>query len=73
MITTKWLSRRIQTYLKYNLKIKIKDIKKKAQRNYNIGIKETNEISKRCATRDMVDGSSLEKYKEIYDYYHEIL
>lgn len=73
IITTKWLSERIQNSLKNNHRMKIKDIKEKAQRKWNVGDNNTKEIMATFAARDMVDGSFIGDYTRIYDYCHEIL
>lgn len=57
MMTTKWLSKRIQNSLKNNPRMKIKDIKEKAQRKWNVGVNKTKAIMARFTTRDMVNGS----------------
>lgn len=53
--------------------MKIKDIKKKAQRKWNVGVNKTNIINERFVSRDIVDGSFPRDYAIIYDYCHEIL
>ncbi|XP_058761190.1 uncharacterized protein LOC131634538 [Vicia villosa] len=73
MLTTKWLSKRIQNSLKTNPRMKIKDIKAKAQRKWNVGVNKTKAIRARFKARDMVDGSFLGDYTRIYDYCHELL
>ncbi|XP_058733729.1 uncharacterized protein LOC131605384 [Vicia villosa] len=73
MLTTKLLSKRIQNSLKTNLRMKIKDIKAKAQRKWNVGVNKTKAIRARFKARDMVDGSFLGDYTRIYDYCHELL
>ncbi|XP_058747068.1 uncharacterized protein LOC131620060 [Vicia villosa] len=73
MLTTKWLSKRIQNSLKNNPRMKIKDIKAKAQRKWNVGVNKTKAIRARFKARDMVDGSFLGDYTRIYDYCHELL
>ncbi|XP_058742069.1 uncharacterized protein LOC131614513 [Vicia villosa] len=73
MMTTKWLSKRLQNSLKTNPRMKIKDIKAKAQKKWNVGVNKTKAIRARVKARDMVDGSFLGDYTRIYDYYHELL
>ncbi|XP_058759791.1 uncharacterized protein LOC131633092 [Vicia villosa] len=73
MLTTKWLSKRIQNSLKNNPRMKIKDIKAKAQRKWNVGVNKTKAIRARFKDRDMVDGSLLGGYTRIYDYCYELL
>lgn len=60
MMIIKWLSKRIQNCLKYNLKMKIKEVKEKSQRKWNIGINDVKVISSKCTSRDMVNGPFLE-------------
>ncbi|XP_058765013.1 uncharacterized protein LOC131638472 [Vicia villosa] len=73
MMTTKWLSKRLQNSLKINPRMKIKDIEAKAQKKWNVGVNKTKAIRARVKARDMVDGSFLGDYTRIYDYYHELL
>ncbi|XP_058778388.1 uncharacterized protein LOC131652524 [Vicia villosa] len=73
MMTTKWLRKRIQNSLKNNPRMKIKDIKVKAQRKWNMGVNKTKAIRVVFRARDMVDGSFLGDYTRIYPYCHEIL
>ena len=73
MLSTRWLSKRIQNALKNNLRLKVKDIKEKALRKWNVGINKTKAIRARVASRDRVDGSFLGDYTRIYDYAHELL
>ncbi|XP_058733971.1 uncharacterized protein LOC131605655 [Vicia villosa] len=73
MLTTKWLSKRIQNSLKNNPRMKIKDLKAKAQRKWNVGVNKTKAIRARFKARDMVDRSFLGDYTRIYDYCHELL
>lgn len=72
-MTTKWLIKRIQNSLKDNPNMKIRDIKEKAQRKWNVGVSKTKVVRDRCAARGLVDGSFLEQYTRIYDYAYEIL
>lgn len=53
--------------------MKIKDIKEKAQKKWNVGANKTKAIRARFASRDMVDGSFLGDYTRIYDYCHGLL
>ncbi|XP_050875886.1 uncharacterized protein LOC127079542 [Lathyrus oleraceus] len=64
MMSTQWLSKR---------RMKVKDIKDKALRKWNVGVNKTKAIRARLATRDKVDGSFLGDYIRIYDYCHELL
>ncbi|XP_058776132.1 uncharacterized protein LOC131650439 [Vicia villosa] len=73
MMSTKWLSKRLQNSLKTNPKLKLKDIKEKAQKKWIVGVNKTKAIRAKFATRDMVDGSFLGNYTRIYDYCHEVL
>lgn len=60
MMTTKWLSKRIQNSLKDSLKMKIKGIKEKYQRKWHVGVNKTKTVRARCASKGMVDGFFLE-------------
>lgn len=73
MMITKWLSKRIKNLLRNNPKMKIRDIKEKSQRKWNIGVNKTKTIRSRFVARDMMDGSFLGDYIRTYDYGHEIL
>ena len=59
--------------MKNNPRLKVKDIKEKALRKWNVGINKTKAIRARVASRDRVDGSFLGDYTRIYDYAHELL
>ena len=73
LLKTKWLSKRLQNALKTNPRMKVKDIKEKVQKKWNVGVNKTKAIRARFAARDMVDGSFLGDYARIYDYAHELL
>ncbi|CAL5186268.1 unnamed protein product [Lathyrus oleraceus] len=53
--------------------MKVKDIKKKALRKWNVWVNKTKIIRARLVARDKVDGSFLGDCTRIYDYYHELL
>ena len=53
--------------------MKIKDIKEKVHKKWNMGVNKTKAIRARFAARDMVDGSFLGNNERIYDYAHELL
>lgn len=53
--------------------MKIKDIKEKVQRKWNVWVNKTKAIKARFAVKYVVDGSFLRDYARIYDYCHEIL
>ncbi|CAL5192353.1 unnamed protein product [Lathyrus oleraceus] len=72
-MSTKWLSKRIQSSLKNNPRLKLNDIKEKVQKKWNVGVNKTKTIRVRLAVRDMVYGSFLGNYTRIYDYYHDLL
>lgn len=72
LMTTKWLSKRIKNFLKDNPNLKIRDIKQKAQRKWNVGVNKTKTVRVRCVAKGLVDGFFLEHYTRIYDYAHEI-
>ncbi|XP_058742412.1 uncharacterized protein LOC131614892 [Vicia villosa] len=73
LLKTKWLSKRLQNSLKTNPRMKLKDIKEKVQKRWNVGVNKTKAIRDRFAARDMVDGSFLGDYTRVYDYAHELL
>ncbi|XP_058755786.1 uncharacterized protein LOC131629000 [Vicia villosa] len=73
LLKTKWLSKRLQNSLKTNPRLKLKDIKEKVQKKWNVGVNKTKAIRARFAARDMVDGSFLGDYTRVYDYAHELL
>lgn len=60
-------------FLEKNSRMKIKDIKKKAQKKWNVGVNKTKAIRSRFGSRDMVSSSFLGDYTRIYNYFHEIL
>ncbi|XP_058782986.1 uncharacterized protein LOC131657629 [Vicia villosa] len=73
MLKTKWLSKRIQNSLKTNPRMKLKHIKEKVKKKWNVRVNKTKAIRARFAARDMVYRSFLGDYTRIYDYCHELL
>ncbi|XP_058741791.1 uncharacterized protein LOC131614186 [Vicia villosa] len=53
--------------------MKLKDIKEKVQKKWNVGVNKTKAIRARFAAKDMVDGSFLGDYARVYDYALELL
>ncbi|CAL5214891.1 unnamed protein product [Lathyrus oleraceus] len=70
---TQWLSKRIHNSLKKIPRMKVKDIKKKESRKWNVWVNKTKAIRTRLVAKDKVDGSLSGDYTRIYDYYHELL
>lgn len=59
--------------LKKDPKMKIKDIKEKAQRKWNVMVNKTKSIREIFAASNMVYGLFLGDDTRIYDYYYKIL
>nr|KYP72446.1 hypothetical protein KK1_005035 [Cajanus cajan] len=71
LLSTKWLSGKLKIAKRENPKLKINDIRERVQRN--AGISKLMAIRARNATKSMVEGYFIYKYKRLYDYSHELL
>lgn len=57
MFEPKWLSKKLQSSIEENPKIKINDITEKAEQKWNAGITKSKAVKARCIEKDIVDGS----------------
>ncbi|XP_047175589.1 uncharacterized protein LOC124843013 [Vigna umbellata] len=71
--TSKWLSQRMETYVRENPNMKVMDIRDKVSRKWNVGISRNMAFRARAMTKDNIEGSFKEQYRRIYDYGHELL
>ncbi|WVY93807.1 hypothetical protein V8G54_032895 [Vigna mungo] len=63
LMTSKWLSQRMEKTVRENLTMKVMDIRDKVNRKWNA----------RAMAKDNVEGSFNEKFRRLYDYGHELL
>ncbi|WVY91150.1 hypothetical protein V8G54_036664 [Vigna mungo] len=73
LITSKWLSKRMEKDVRENPNMKVMDIRDKVSRKWNVGISRNMAFRARAMAKDNVDGSFKEQYRRIYDYGHELL
>ncbi|WVY94961.1 hypothetical protein V8G54_034049 [Vigna mungo] len=73
MITSKWLSKRMEKTVRENPNMKVMDIRDKVSRKWNVGISRNMAFRARFMAKDNVDGSFKEQYRRLYDYGHELL
>ncbi|WVZ21758.1 hypothetical protein V8G54_000302 [Vigna mungo] len=73
LITSKWLSKRMEKAVRENPNMKVMDIRDKVSRKWNVGISRNMAFRARAMAKDNVDGSFKEQYRRIYDYGHELL
>ncbi|XP_017441103.1 uncharacterized protein LOC108346539 [Vigna angularis] len=73
LITSKWLSERMEKVVKENPNMKVMDIREKVSRKWNVGISRNMTFRARAIAKDTVEGSFKEQFKRIYDYGHELM
>ncbi|WVY95594.1 hypothetical protein V8G54_027745 [Vigna mungo] len=73
LITSKWLSKRMEKAVRENSNMKVMDIRDKVNRKWNVGISRNMAFRTRAMEKDNVDGSFKEQYGRLYDYGHELL
>ncbi|RDY01792.1 hypothetical protein CR513_14827, partial [Mucuna pruriens] len=73
LLTRKWLSSKLQTSVRENPKLKLNDIREKAQMKWNTRITKVKAFTTRNRVKNMVDGLFKKQYRRIYDYTHELL
>jgi len=73
LMTSKWLSGRLEKTLKENPNIKLTDLKNKIGRKWNIGVSRSTTFRAKSMAYANIDGSFREQYKRVYDYAHELL
>ncbi|XP_047160380.1 uncharacterized protein LOC124830649 [Vigna umbellata] len=73
LMTSKWLSQRMEKSVRENPNMKVMDIRDKVSRKWNVGISRNMAFRARAMVKDNVEGSFKEQYRRIYDYGHELL
>ncbi|XP_017423456.1 uncharacterized protein LOC108332650 [Vigna angularis] len=73
LMTSKWLSQRMEKSVRENPNMKIMDITDKVSRKWNVGISRNMAFRARAMAKDNIEGSFNEQYRRIYDYGHELL
>ncbi|WVZ25600.1 hypothetical protein V8G54_004144 [Vigna mungo] len=73
LMTSKWLSERMEKTMRENPTMKVMDIREKVTRKWNVGISRNMTFRARAMAKDNVKGSFKEQFRIIYDYGHELL
>ncbi|XP_017434428.1 uncharacterized protein LOC108341245 [Vigna angularis] len=73
LMTSKWLSQRMEKFVRENPNMKVMDIRDKVSRKWNVGISRNMTFRARAMAKDNVEGSFKEQYRRIYYYGHELL
>ncbi|WVZ12836.1 hypothetical protein V8G54_017366 [Vigna mungo] len=73
LMTSKWLSQRIEKTVRENPTMKVTDIREKVTRKWNVAISRNMAFKARAMAKDNVEGSFNEQFRRLYDYGHELL
>ncbi|WVY91580.1 hypothetical protein V8G54_037094 [Vigna mungo] len=73
LMTSKWLSQRMEKTVRENPTMKVMNIREKVTRKLNVGISRNMAFRARALAKDNVEGSFNEKFRRLYDYGHELL
>jgi len=73
VLSSKWLSKKLENIVRKNPKIKGIEIREKNSRKWNVGISRYMAYMAKAITTQNVEGFFKEQYKRIYDYTHELL
>ncbi|WVZ19200.1 hypothetical protein V8G54_006522 [Vigna mungo] len=73
LMTSKWLSERMEKSVRENPTMKVLDIRDKVTRKWNVGISRNMAFRARAMAKDKIEGSFHEQYRRLYDYGHELL
>ncbi|WVZ00607.1 hypothetical protein V8G54_026676 [Vigna mungo] len=73
LMTSKWLSERMEKSVRENPSMKVMDIRDKVTRKWNVGISRNMAFRARAMAKDKIEGSFHEQYRRLYDYGHELL
>ncbi|XP_052726188.1 uncharacterized protein LOC128194667 [Vigna angularis] len=73
LMTSKWLSERMEKTVRENPTMKVMDIRDKVTRKWNVGISRNMVFRARAMARDKVEGSFKDQYRRLHDYGHELL
>ena len=73
LLSTKWLSGRLESSLSQDQKIRSNDVRNKVVKQWNTSISKSKVQKVMAMALKNVRGSFQEQYKRIYDYAHELL
>ncbi|WVY98287.1 hypothetical protein V8G54_030438 [Vigna mungo] len=73
LMTSKWLSERMEKSMRENPIMKVMDIRDKVTRKWNVGISRNMAFRARAMAKDKIEESFHEQYRRLYDYGHELL
>jgi len=73
LMTSKWLSGKLEKTLKENPNIRLIDLKNKIGRKWNIDVSRSMAFMARTMAYSNISGSFKERYKRVYDYATELL
>jgi len=73
LLSTKWLSGRLETSLSQNSKLRINDVRNKTVRKWNTSISKSKDQRAMAMALKNVQGLFQEQYKRIYDYAYELM
>ncbi|XP_017412869.1 uncharacterized protein LOC108324433 [Vigna angularis] len=73
LMTSKWLSERMEKTVRENPTMKVMDIRDKVTRKWNVGISRNMAFRARAMAKDKVEGSFKDQYRRLHDYGHELL
>ncbi|WVZ19233.1 hypothetical protein V8G54_006555 [Vigna mungo] len=73
LITTKWLSERMEKTMRESPNMKVMDIREKLSRKWNVAISKNMAFRARTIAKSTVEGSFKEQFRRLYDYGHEVL
>ncbi|WVY95217.1 hypothetical protein V8G54_034305 [Vigna mungo] len=73
LMTSKWLSERMEKSVRENPSMKVMDIRDKVTRKWNVGISRNMAFRARAMAKDKIEESFHEQYRRLYDYGHELL
>ncbi|WVY90437.1 hypothetical protein V8G54_035951 [Vigna mungo] len=73
LMTSKWLSQRMEKFVRENPTMKVMDIRDKVTRKWNVGISRNMAFRARAMAKDNIEGSFIEQYRRLHDYGHELL
>ncbi|WVY91979.1 hypothetical protein V8G54_037493 [Vigna mungo] len=73
LITTKWLSEKMEKTVRENPNMKVMDIREKLSRKWNVSISKNMAFRARMMAKYSVEGSFKEQFRRLHDYGHEVL
>ncbi|XP_014503093.1 uncharacterized protein LOC106763410 [Vigna radiata var. radiata] len=73
LITTKWLSEKMEKTIRENPNMKVMDIREKLSRKWNVSISKNMAFRARTMAKYSVEGSFKEQFRRLHDYGHEVL